>query len=81
MTQIDKLRQITMEVLSKVGVPNKDAKVVADSILYANMRGKHTHGIGRLPIYVRKIKKGLMDLAQPSTVQDSSYYCLKHNHG
>lgn len=50
-----------MSILRAVGVPSKDAVLVAESIVYAHTRGKHTHGIGRLSIYVRKIKEGLMN--------------------
>lgn len=83
MIQVSKIKQVAIEVLCKVGVPDEDAEIVADSILYANLRGKHTHGIGRLPIYVRKIKGGLMDpLTTISTIQDSKAVAvLDANHG
>ncbi len=55
-------------VLEKCGVPDDHIRIIADSILYAHCRGKGTHGITRLPIYVRKIKQGLMSPATKLTV-------------
>jgi len=57
---IDTIKNISNEILTKVGVPESDRKIVVDSILYAHLADKSTHGIGRLPIYVRKINEGLM---------------------
>lgn len=56
------------EILKAYGVPEDDAAIVSDSIQYAHARGKHTHGIGRMPIYIRKIKENLMNPQTPMTV-------------
>jgi L-2-hydroxycarboxylate dehydrogenase (NAD+) len=48
------------EILLLCNLPDGDADIVADTILDAHRKGKHTHGLGRLPIYHRKIKEGLM---------------------
>jgi L-2-hydroxycarboxylate dehydrogenase (NAD+) len=58
--KIDSIKNISYQILSKIGVPNDDAEIIVNSILYAHQRGKGTHGMGRLPIYARKIKEGLM---------------------
>ncbi len=83
LVQVERIRQVAMEVLCKVGVPTDDANIVAESIVYANVRGKHTHGIGRLPIYVRKIMNGLMDERTTiETVSDNkTVSILDANHG
>lgn len=59
--KIENLRDISNEILINCGVPKEDADIVSDSVIFAHTRGKHTHGIGRMPIYVRKIKEGLMN--------------------
>ncbi len=46
--------------MMSAGVNEQDAIIIADSIADAHRREKHTHGMGRLPIYVRKIKSGQM---------------------
>ena len=63
----EELKCCSKAVLSAVGIPEKDADIIVDSILYAHICGKQTHGIGRVPIYVRKIKEGLMNPETPMT--------------
>lgn len=48
-----------------VGVPDDEAELITASIVYAHRRGKGTHGIGRLPIYVKKITGGVMSASTP----------------
>ena len=55
---IDNLSEVVLETLSKVGVSKDDAKIILDTILFANRRGVATHGVGRLPLYVHKIATG-----------------------
>lgn len=55
---INNLKQVVMDTLLKVGVSEDDAKIVYDTILFANRRGVATHGVGRLPLYVHKIAAG-----------------------
>jgi L-2-hydroxycarboxylate dehydrogenase (NAD+) len=47
-------------ILEAAGVPEGDAAIVGDTIGYAHLRGLHAHGIGRLPLYVKKIASGCM---------------------
>ena len=51
---------VAKEILTLCNLPDEDANIVADTILDAHRKGKHTHGLGRLPIYYRKIREGLM---------------------
>jgi L-2-hydroxycarboxylate dehydrogenase (NAD+) len=64
---IDEIYRISSKILQKVGVPAGDAHIVADSIVDAHRRGKGTHGLPRLPIYVRKIQQSLMTAGTPLT--------------
>ena len=51
------------EVLTGVGVPKADARLAADSLVAANLRGVDTHGIVRLPIYVDRLRQGLVNVS------------------
>jgi len=62
---ITQIESVSLQVLTSCGVPEDDAQIIADSILYAHLRGRGTHGLARLPIYVRKIKEGLLDPKTP----------------
>lgn len=65
--ELNNLKECSMKILVKCGVPQDDASIVADSIVYAHTRGKHTHGISRMQIYVRKINENLMNVNTPMT--------------
>lgn len=65
---IEDLRTVCIDILKVYGVPHADASIIADSIEYAHVRGKHTHGIGRMPIYVRKIGEELMSPNTPLSI-------------
>lgn len=55
------LASFSTAILKAVAVPDEQARIITDSVLYAHRRGKGTHGIGRFPIYVRKIQQGVMN--------------------
>ncbi len=42
----------------KVGVPDKEAYIVADLLARSDLRGVETHGVTRLPIYIKRLQKG-----------------------
>ncbi len=65
---IETIKNTSDEILKKVGVPEDDRNIIVNSIIYAHLANKSTHGIGRLPIYVRKIKEGLMSAKTNLTV-------------
>ena len=54
------LRQFAVDALAQQGVPESDAKLVAESLLRADLRGVHTHGLVRLPTYVDRLRVGLI---------------------
>ena len=58
--EVTRLFEICSTVLQKNGVPEEQANIVADSIVYAHRTGKATHGATRLGIYVEKIRRGDM---------------------
>ena len=44
--------------LAKAGLPEADARLVADSLVASNLRGIDSHGVARLPHYLNRIKHG-----------------------
>ena len=83
--KISELRQLSLDLLDGVGVPNNQAKIIADTIVFAHQTGKSTHGINRLPIYINKIKLGLMTAETtftPIIEQETiSVYSASHGFG
>ncbi|MFZ7944770.1 Ldh family oxidoreductase [Neobacillus sp. 19] len=48
------LKRFCENVLIKVGMNQENASVAADSLVKANLEGVDSHGISRLPIYVKR---------------------------
>ncbi len=57
---VESLRKTTEELLLTWGVPEAQADIIADTVVYAHIHEKHTHGITRMPIYRKKIEQGNM---------------------
>lgn len=58
MIAADELVDRAAAVLGCAGVPAADAEVTATSLVDADMRGIHSHGVGRLRIYVERLQQG-----------------------
>lgn len=54
----DHLFQFTKSILMEAGCPEKDARLAAEVLLSADLRGVDSHGVARLSGYVRLIDKG-----------------------
>ena len=54
----DRLTALTSAILVSAGVPEADAQIVADSLVDADLRGIHSHGVSRLGIYVERLRMG-----------------------
>ncbi len=57
----EKIKQLAADIARAAGVRPRDAEVLADSLVEADVHGTSTHGISRLNIYIRRIQKGLID--------------------
>ncbi len=62
--QADALRAFCTRVFEKLDVPTPEAKVTADVLVAANLRGIDSHGVARLRRYVKGLQDGVM-LAHP----------------
>ena len=57
------------DVLKCVGVKENDAKTITESLILANLRGVDSHGVARLPAYLERVTKGLIDPLGPIEVE------------
>lgn len=67
---IEVLEKFAVDVLEQVEVPTDVARLVAESLLFADARGISSHGIIRLPIYVERIRQGMVDPAAKPAIED-----------
>lgn len=56
-------------LLATLGVPADDAATVAKCLVQADLRGVDTHGLMRLPVYLDRIRRGLVDPAPKLAVE------------
>jgi LDH2 family malate/lactate/ureidoglycolate dehydrogenase len=83
MERIDPLRLSAFgtAVLRALGVPEADATLVADSLVQADLWGHQSHGMMRLPWYVRRIQSGAMRaLTKPTLQVDSGAVAVIDGH-
>jgi LDH2 family malate/lactate/ureidoglycolate dehydrogenase len=56
-------------LLASLGVPPQDAATVAKCLVQADLRGVDTHGLMRLPVYLDRVRRGLVDPAPKLVVE------------
>ena len=56
------LEKFTKNILLKLNMPNRDALKVSKLIIQSDLYGVNTHGIFRLPNYVKRITEGGMNV-------------------
>lgn len=57
----DELQRFTARIFAAAGLPSPDAELVADVLVTTNMRGVDTHGVMRIPLYVRRLRTGYLN--------------------
>lgn len=64
--QAEPLKDFCVRVLQRMNVPEDDARITADVLVMADLRGINSHGVARLRRYVDGLRDGVM-VAQPDT--------------
>ena len=67
--EAEKLRKLAAERMMKTGMPARDAEIVAEALVFADLRGTHSHGVMRVEAYENRIRKGGMNLNPELRVQ------------
>ena len=63
------LHDLVSGILASRGVPPTDCRIVADSLLHANLRGTDSHGVMRVPHYVRRLDEGSINPRPTNVVE------------
>jgi LDH2 family malate/lactate/ureidoglycolate dehydrogenase len=75
------LTEFAAAVLAAVGVPDGDARLVADSLVTADLWGHQSHGVLRLSWYVNRIRAGVMRaVTTPETISDTGALVVVDGH-
>ncbi len=67
----EQLRRFGSEVLVRAGVPEAGARIVAETLVDADLHGVDSHGVVRLDIYLKRLEGGMIDAAAaPAVLRD-----------
>src|SRR5215212_3295328 len=68
----EELRSLLIAIFTGCGMLEDDAALLAESLVAADLRGVHSHGVMRVPEYVKKLTVGGVDPhGRPSVARDS----------
>ena len=68
----DALKIFSCALFERVGVSPEDARIVADVLVWANLRGVDSHGMLRIPNYVRWAETGVVNpRARPKVIRET----------
>jgi ureidoglycolate dehydrogenase (NAD+) len=65
----ERLERFTAECLERLGLQPADARLVAQTLVAANLRGVDSHGVVRLPHYATRLRNGSVKARPNITVQ------------
>ena len=66
------LLELVRSIFERCGMSAQDAHLLADSLVDADLRGVNSHGVLRVPEYVKKLTEGGVDpRGRPSIVRDA----------
>jgi len=79
----EELKRFIGDALVATGASESDAGIVAEGLVWANLRGIDGHGVSRLPRYLKLIARGEIDpKAQPKLIHDrAAIFVLDCGHG
>ncbi|WP_394199296.1 Ldh family oxidoreductase [Litoreibacter albidus] len=56
-----KLQRFATNAFEKAGLPAQDAAVIGADLVKANLRGLDSHGVSRIPMYLERLERGLVN--------------------
>jgi LDH2 family malate/lactate/ureidoglycolate dehydrogenase len=75
----DALRTTVRSLLMALGAPEGHARVVADSLVAANLRGVDSHGIQMLTTYIQQLRAGGINVPASGHVEREDGVCLRYH--
>jgi LDH2 family malate/lactate/ureidoglycolate dehydrogenase len=68
MIPIKRLTEFIVALTKKAGLPEEQALILAQTLIDADLKGIDTHGLLRLPIYVKRMETGVINIDDPVEV-------------
>lgn len=60
LVQAEQLKNYCALLFQKLGVPQEEALLNADSLIEADLTGVESHGVSRVPLYLKRLRLGLV---------------------
>ena len=57
------LTRFTTDIFECAGMPREDAEIEADVLVWANLRGVDSHGVLRIPWYIKNVDDGVFNVS------------------
>lgn len=77
----EELLDFAFRVMKKIGCDEDKARIVADVLVEADMRGINSHGVARLRRYVNHIREGIIDPSgEPEIVYETPVSAVVNGH-
>ena len=67
----DDLQVVVRAIFSACGMREADATLLAETLVMADLRAVHSHGVLRVPEYVEKLRDGVDPTGQPTVARDA----------
>lgn len=66
------LHAFTNDVFQAFDLPGDDARLIADGLIEANLRGLDSHGVARIPVYAERLRRGLVNPKPEIRIEDKT---------
>ncbi|MGE3273255.1 MAG: Ldh family oxidoreductase, partial [Chloroflexota bacterium] len=74
---VAELRAVTESIFTAAGAPADLATEMADALVGANLAGHDSHGVIRIPAYLKMIAEGQLDpKARPEVIKETASTAL-----
>ncbi len=67
----DTLKKVVQSIFERCGMSAEDAGLLTETLVVADLRGVHSHGVMRVPNYVRRLQTGVNPKGRPRVVKDT----------
>ena len=75
------LHAFSMACFEKEGFSSRDARIIADNLLEADLRGLNTHGVLRVTMYLKRVRAGVLNSrAEPELLQETPAFAIWDAH-
>src|SRR5688572_2904057 len=68
---VERLEGLAVAIFERAGLSHEDAKTVGEHLVFADLRGVHSHGLIRIPDYVKKLtSEGVNPRGRPRVARE-----------